>query len=916
MGPGGRDMSELMGDVTVDHELVTELALSAGSAVVWAFDFGTGKATWMPGLDDMIGMAGAGGDRVSGRLSELVDPLILAARSAPVWQEFELEQPCDNGSGNVRWIQFRARIAAESEHRRLIGVATDVSSRHDQRQAINDLTNRYRLLVDLIPDVIVVHQAGRLVYVNPAAVRFGRAGSAEELVGRPIVDFVHPDSVPNLLERIEKLNEPGATSEPSETLVLQEDGSVIAFESVAVRVTWEGRPAYQVIMRDVTAQRAAEATLRYQAALVAHVSDALVATTADGVVTSWNPSAETVYGHRAVDAIGQPIRTLVGAPLDPAAILDAGGVVQAVHRRSDGTTLAVRVSVARMGEGTNSGYVLICADETARRRAEQHFTSVVAAIEEGVMVIGATGRVESVNPAAERILGIEGIDVRGQPSTLGELYDEYGERLPLSNYPTVHTRRTGQPRDGRIICAAKPDGSRVWLSVSCRALNPDDEPPVAVVASMTDITERRMIDGRREYEATHDALTGLYNRTVAIARLSRAERARHAGSTAVLFIDLDKFKVINDSLGHSVGDKVLQIVGARLRASTRDADVVGRLGGDEFVVIAYDISPEEATGLAERIRTELNRPVAVDGRNLHIDASVGIVIACPEDGREGEDLLRDADLAMYQAKTEGRGRHAFFDVDLRERTQRRLQLEQDLREAPRKGQLWLAYQPIVDLRSGETTTVEGLMRWNHARYGLISPAEFIPLAEDSDLINIIGGHMLSTATEEIIGLRERYPGLKLTVNLSARQLDDVGLVPAVREATLAAGLPPGDLCLEITESAIMRDPTAAARTLSAVRDLGARLAIDDFGTGYSSLAQLMTLPLDTLKIDRTFVAGLGRSKDAEAIVTSIIAMAHAVDLTVVGEGVEHDHQLEILRQLGCDQAQGYHLGRPVAAAEL
>ncbi|MPZ85914.1 MAG: EAL domain-containing protein [Actinophytocola sp.] len=902
-----------MGDTKADHELVVELALSAGSAVVWWFDFSTESITWMPGLDDMMGMAGAEERLVRARLTELVSPLTIAARSAPVWQGFELEQPCANSGGNVRWIQFRARVSAHPDRRSLVGIATDVSSRHDQRQALTDLADRYRLLVDLTPDAIVVHEAGRIVYANPAALRFVRAGSTSEILGRPIVDFVHPDSVPSMLRRISDLAEPGATSESADAVLVQFDGGTVDTEAISVRTTWEGRPAYQVIMRDVTAQKAAAAALHYQAALVAHVSDALVATTAQGVVTSWNPSAETVYGHHATDAIGQPIHQVVGAPLDPAAILDAGGVIQAEHRNSAGGALAVRVSVARMDDG----YVLICADETARRRAEQHFTTVVAAIEEGVIVIGATGRVESVNPAAERILGIRAEEALGEPSTLAELYDETGARIPLSNYPTVHTRRTGQPRNGRTVCVARPDGSRVWLSMSCRALNPDGDLPAAVVVSMTDITERRMIEGRREHEATHDALTGLVNRTVAIDRLSPAARARRSGSTAILFIDLDKFKVINDSLGHNVGDKVLKVIGARLRGSTRRGDVVGRLGGDEFAVIAHDIDgPDEARGLAEHIRTELNRPVAVEGRNLHIDASLGIVIADPDDAREGEDLLRDADLAMYQAKTQGRGRHAFFDIDLRERSLRRLQLEQDLREAPRDGQLWLAYQPIVDLRTDRTTAVEGLLRWAHPRYGLISPGEFIPLAEESDLINIIGAHMLRTATEEIIGLRVQHPDLQLTVNLSARQLDDPQLVPDVRDAVLATGLPPGALCLEITESALMRDPATAARTLAALRELGARLAIDDFGTGYSSLAQLLTLPLDTLKIDQTFTAGLGRSDDAEAIVTSIIAMAHAVDLTVVAEGVEHPHHLDILRRLGCDQAQGYHLGRPVPAHDL
>jgi diguanylate cyclase (GGDEF)-like protein/PAS domain S-box-containing protein len=912
MGPGGHERNGLKGDTEINHALVMELALSAGPAVVWWFDVATDTFTWLPGLDDMVGLAGADEQVVRARLAELLAPLTIAARTAPVWQEFELEQPCETPGGVVRWLQFRARVSTGPDHRSLVGIATDISGRRDQEQALTDLADRYRLLVDLAPEGIVVHQAGRLVYANPAVVRFVGANSTTDLLGKPIVEFVHPDSVPAMLQRISGLAVPGATSEPADAALVKVDGGTIEVESVSVRTMWEGQPAYQVIMRDVTADKAAAAALRYQAALVTHVSDALIATTVEGTVTSWNPSAETVYGHTAQDAIGRPIHEVVGAALDPAEILGAGGVVQAEHRRPDGTGLAVRVSVARMTDG----YVLICADETARRRAEQYFTTVVAAIEEGVIVVGPTGLIESVNPAAERILGITD-EVIGTSTSVATLYDEAGDPIPLWDFPSARTRRTGLPQNGRVLCALRPDGTHVWLSMSCSALNPPGDLPTSVVISLTDITERRRMEARREHEATHDALTGLVNRTVVIDQLSHGERGR-IGATAILFIDLDKFKVINDSLGHTVGDRVLRIVGARLRGSTRRGDVVGRLGGDEFAIIAHDVTGrEEATELATRIRDELNRPVAVDGRNLHIDASIGIVLADADDTRTGGDLLRDADLAMYQAKTEGRGRHAFFDVDLRERTQRRLQLEQDLRQAPERGQLWLVYQPIVDLRTGRTTMVEGLLRWSHPRYGLISPGEFIPLAEESDLIDIIGAHMLSMATEELAGLRAgKHPDLRLTVNLSARQLDNARLVDTVRTAAAVTGLPPSVLCLEITESALMRDPAAAASTLAALRGLGAHLAIDDFGTGYSSLAQLMTLPLDTLKIDRTFVSGLGRSKDAEAIVTSIIAMAHAVNLTVVAEGVENEDQLEILRRLDCDQGQGYHLGRPAPAADL
>jgi diguanylate cyclase (GGDEF)-like protein/PAS domain S-box-containing protein len=911
MGPGRHDFHEFMDEASADPELLIDLALSVGAAAAWSLDLSTDTLNWTRGLADMLGI---GDERVlRARLSELIAPVTVAARTAPVWQDFDLEQSWECEDGTTRWLQIRARVAGQDRRHRLVGVVTNVTGRRTERQALSDLTDRYRLLVDLSPDGIVVHEAGRLVYANAAAVRFVRATSTAELLGRPIVDFVHPNSVAAMLQRIADLTEPGATTETTEVVLLRLDGGTLDIESVSVRTAWEGRPAFQVIMRDITAKKAAAAALRFQAALVGHVSDALVATTTRGIVTSWNPAAETIYGRFAVDAIGRPIHELVGDDLDPAAVLELGGVVQANHRDACGGALAVRVSVARMADG----YVLICADETARRRAEQYFTTVVAAIDEGVIVISANGEVESVNPAAERILGVNEKETIGAPSTLAELYDEHGDRIPYEDYPTAHTRRTGEPRNGRIICSVRPDGTRVWLSMSTRALNPDDGLPATVVISFTDITERRLIEGRREHEATHDALTGLVNRTVAIEQLSPSVRANREGATAVLFIDLDKFKAINDSLGHAVGDRVLQVVGERLREGTRRSDVVGRLGGDEFAVIAHGIeSADNARGLAEHIRAELNRPVVVDGRSLHIDASVGIVIAGPGDPRDGEALLSDADLAMYQAKTQGRGQHAFFDIELRERSQRRLRLEQDLRAAPREGQLWLAYQPIVDLRTGRATAVEGLARWTHPRFGPISPGEFIPLAEESDLINQLGDHVLRLATEEIINLRDRHPDLALTVNLSVRQLDHARLVPTVRAVTSSAGLPPGALCLEITESAIMRDPARAAGTLAALRELGVRLAIDDFGTGYSSLAQLLTLPLDMLKIDQTFTASLGESKDAEAILRSIIAMAHAVNLTVVAEGVETPRQLDILRNLKCDAAQGFFLGRPVAVGDL
>ncbi|WET80048.1 EAL domain-containing protein [Amycolatopsis sp. QT-25] len=900
---------------SLGNEPVGDLGFAGDHAAIWSYDFEDEKLSWLPGLENLLGGAALTEAEIEAGLADLVAPLTSGTRTSPPWREFELEQSFRTPAGEVRWVRLRARtLGDDTGSTGLLGIATDVTDVRENRQALEDLTDRYRLLVELSPDAVCVHEAGVVTYVNRAAVTALGASSTAELIGRPIMDFVAAESLPALLDRIASLHRQGASTDPADTVMLRLDGTKYLVQSLSVRTTWEGRPAFQVIMRDISAQKAAEATLRYQAALISHVSDAIIATSGTGVVTSWNPAAENVYGWTAAEAVGGTVSDLVGAALDPETVLRRGGVMQMTHRHRNGSTLAIRISAAEM----NDGFVLVCADETARRRAEQHYSTVVASLDEGVVVIGPGGLVESANPAACRIIGVDHDDLIGIPCVTLELYDEQG-RLPPARMPSVVTRRTGATLTGLVLRLRRPDGEDVWISLTSRLLTPEDPSALAVVASFTDITERRAIGERLAHEATHDPLTELANRTLVLDSLAEAlSGAGRAELTTVLFIDLDKFKVINDSLGHSVGDKVLRIAGERLRRGIGETDLVGRLGGDEFVVVTAEITePHEIKALAEQLREALTEPITVNGRQLHIDASIGIVTAANDDTRTAEDLLRDADVAMYQAKTLGRARYEFFDVELRERMQRRLRMEQDLRDALQNEELWTAYQPVVDIGSGAMVAVEALLRWKHPAHGTISPAEFIPLAEESDLINLIGKHVLRTTTREIARRRGQLGiDLNLKVNLSARQLDDPHLVAGVQDALKTTGLPPHALTLEVTESALMRDQAAAAEVLTSLRDLGVSLAIDDFGTGYSSLAQLQRLPLDTLKIDRTFVTGIAESRDAAAIVKSIIAMAHAVDLIVVAEGVEDEEQLAVLRELRCDQAQGFHLGRPAPPDEL
>ena len=890
------------------HDLIADLA-SSDSGVIFSLDFAGPKLTWTTGLDALLGMPGARTAELCGRLTDLLGPLEAGLRRAAPGRDYGFEQSVITPTGESRRIRLRIRTVGEQGRSAgLLGVAAVVPG---EQATLTALTDRYRALVELSPDAICVHEDGVLTYANRAALDVFAARTASELIGRRFTDFVTEESAPAVLDTLKTLTEPGSATAPVEALLSRLDGSKFAVETVSVRTGDAHRPMFEVIMRDITAKKAAAEALRFQAALVAHVSDALIATTGEGLVTSWNPAAETVYGWSEAEAVGRRASELVGAPLDPVTVLRAGGVVEAAHRHRDGAALSVRVSAAEM----NDGYVLVCADETARRRAEQHYRTVVTALDEGVLVMGPTGMIESANPAACRIFGMPAADLIGIPCHTLVLFNEDGHWIPPDELPSVQTRRTGITHNGLVVRLRRPDGRDVWVSLTSRLLSPEDPHAMSVVTSFTDITESRAISARLAHDATHDPLTRLANRTLVLDRL---ERRGLAGHTTVLFLDLDKFKVINDSLGHSVGDQVLRIVGERLRRCAGRDDLVGRLGGDEFVVVTSEVTePGEVRALAEHLRAALAEPIGVLGRQLHLDVSIGVVLVGAADLRSAEDLLRDADVAMYQAKTLGRGRFHFFDVSLRERMQRRLRMEQDLRDAVQNGQLWPAYQPVVDLKTGEMVAVEALMRWSHPTHGEISPVEFIPLAEESELINVIGKHMLRTTTRELAARRAKQGiDLSLKVNLSVRQLEDPHLVPAVRDALATTGLPPGALCLEVTESALMRDEEAAAQVLTSLRGLGVLLAIDDFGTGYSSLAQLRRLTLDTLKIDRSFITGIAESRDAEAIVTSIIAMAHAVDLTVVAEGVETEEELELLKALGCDQAQGYHLGRPVAADEL
>ncbi len=434
-----------------------------------------------------------------------------------------------------------------------------------------------------------------------------------------------------------------------------------------------------------------------------------------------------------------------------------------------------------------------------------------------------------------------------------------------------------------------------------------------------DVTHQRLAEQQVLKLARYDALTGLPNRNMFIDELDRTlGRARRSGhGFALFFIDLDRFKNINDSLGHGAGDRLLQVMAARLRELLRDSDLVARLGGDEFVVLLEGSAEGPAlAGVARKALAAIAEPVLIEGRSFQVTGSVGISLY-PQDGTDAATLLKNADAAMYLAKDSGKNTFQFYTAQLATHSAQLFALESDLRAALQRDELQLHYQPKVRLADGAIIGMEALLRWNHPQRGLLAPGEFIALAEDSGLILPIGQWVLAAACRQIRAWRDA--GLhvpRCAINLSARQFVTETLVDDVQRALTEFGLEADALEVEITESVLMDDPQRANRTLLGLHGLGVHIAIDDFGTGYSSLAYLKRFPAQTVKIDRSFVSGLPADRDDAAITQAVIAMAHSLGLEVVAEGVETQAQMDYLRGLGCDEAQGYLIGRPVAATRL
>lgn len=643
-------------------------------------------------------------------------------------------------------------------------------------------------------------------------------------------------------------------------------------------------------------------------------TDAFISCDVDGRVIHWNDAAEALLGWSRTEALGQPVTFIVPHTMRDAHTAGFGRlvgsdaaapmrVVEVPALRRDGHEVHVELTMGVHREGGHVSVVSIMRDATARRRLEAEreaqralTTAIVDNMPAAIYAKNsATDRYVFVNRAFEELSGRSREEIVGR--TWGEIFPQ-DDLEAYRGYTARAMAAAGPIAVNRTM--TRPDGTiRQIETTKIKSVGPDGE--AILLGFAKDVTDEREANERLSYLAHHDPLTGVLNR----ARFGEiVDDSIASGATpAVIYIDLDRFKTVNDLYGHAAGDEVL--VEAAQRIGAASSCPVARLGGDEFAVLVND--HDAAARIARRTVDALARPFGLRDRGVGIGASAGVAVHQQGHAGDNDLVLRNADLALYRAKSEGRNRWCFFETAMDDAARERRQIEADLRLALERGEIHVEYQPLADAASGKVVSFEALARWDHPRFGRIPPLVFIPIAEESGLMPDLGRFVLRSAANEAAGWS---PELKVAVNLSPAQMEDDGIVAEIAAILEESGLPPRRLEVEVTEGVLIKDTMRGIRLLTGLRNLGVSVAMDDFGTGYSSLNYFRTFPFDKVKIDQAFIRDMGSNPQSLAIIQAVIRLGHGLDMPVVAEGVETAEQLARLRAEGCDIVQGYHIGRP------
>src|SRR5215212_9312908 len=745
-----------------------------------------------------------------------------------------------------------------------------------------------------------------------------------------LMEVVHPDDRELVRKNIDAAFQKDRPYNFEHRIVRPDGEERFVYHQAKVYFDDEGEPQRMVgTVQDITKRNKAEEALReseerYRALVEESVESIFLFDASTRRVLEANTAFQELIGYASEELLEMTIYDFLAHEREE---IDANVrcdlqqrrrfVGEQKYRRKDGSLLEVETSMTVIPYQSREAICAVARDLSERKRAEEalreseeRYRAVVERTTDGIFLGDfSTSRILESNLALQNMLGYTSEELRGM-----SLYELIAEDRESIDRNTQHIQKGESIFIGERRYRCK-NGSLVNVEVSATRIPYGDKEALCCI--VRDITERKALEEQLRYRAFHDSLTGLPNRALFLDRLQHAiVRARRgSGSVAVLFVDLDNFKFVNDTLGHHVGDELLVAVSDRLLTCQRPEDIVARLGGDEFAILLEEVlSRSDAMRVAQRIIEELQVPFALKGHEVFITCSIGIAFR-DSDQDSSEELIRNAAVAMHRTKEEGKACCRLFDPSMDAQMQERMRLENDLRRALKREEFVVHYQPVVGAESGRIMGMEALVRWEHPEQGLVAPDGFVPLAEELGLIVPIGRWVLREACRQAKEWQERYPSdlpLRISVNLSARELRHPTLVGDVEEALRDSGLDPRWLTLEITESAVVKDEEHSIDALRRLGDLGVRFALDDFGTGYSALAYLRRLPVGLLKLDRSFVEKLGEAEaEAEVLISGVISIASGLGLYVLSEGVETPEQLALVKSLGCDLAQGNYFSKPL-----
>ncbi len=847
--------------------------------------------------------------------------------------EYDFEHRIVRPDGSTRIVRQQGEVTFDDTGTplRMTGTVQDLTERRRAERTLQEFEDRFRHAVQTSPDAVTISRLKDGLYVDvndgfTTLLGYGR----EDVVGKKVAEVGIWADLEDRKRLVARLRKNGQVRN-EEVEVRHQSGRALTGMLSASTFMLNGEPHMLSIVRDVTEIKKAEEELRKLWRAVEQGAAGVIITATDGTIEYVNPKFTEMTGYAREEVVGRNPRVLKSGEVSREEYRTLWSTIlrgrewrgELRNRRKDGTLYWASASISPVKDpaGKVTHFIGIQADITSQKQAEEglraseeRFRCLVESSVLGI-VIEDEGIPLFANQTYADIFGYGSPEDIIAVGSLDALYTPT-DLMRVKRYRNARLRGQNTPKEYEFQ-GVRQDGSLIWVRTQLN-LVPWNGKSV-IQSTVVDITLRKIYEERLHYQANFDAVTDLPNRTLALDRLTNAvaRARRYSRKVGILFIDLDHFKKINDTMGHALGDQLLKQSAQRIKSCVREEDTVARLGGDEFTVILPDVKTStDAESVARKILTAFRQPFVLDGNEAFVSTSVGITL-CPDDGRDAELLMRNADAAMYQAKEQGRNTLRFFTAKLNERALARIHMESRLRRALDRKQFTLHYQPLIEIRSGRLIGAEALLRWREPSMAAVKPEKFIRLAEETGLIVPIGEWVLNRACKQSrLWKSQGLSNLSLSVNVSSRQFKGKTLVDAVTHALKRNGLSPDSLELEITEGLLMDD---LPETKTAIRQLeahGLRLAVDDFGTGYSSLRYMTRFPLDTLKIDRSFVKDVLEDEAHATLVEAIIAMAHRLNYRVIAEGVETREQLDFLRKRGCDVAQGYYFSRALPAREF